>query len=35
MARSLNGDVRIGLVKGRLAGTNVLNQLAAVSQFLG
>jgi uncharacterized protein involved in outer membrane biogenesis len=35
MAKSLNGDLNLQLTNGRLAGVNILNQLAGVAKFLG
>ena len=34
-ARSLNGTMNLSLVKGRLAGMNIMNELASVGKFLG
>ena len=35
MARSLNGTLNLQLANGRLAGVDILNQLAGVAKFLG
>jgi len=35
LARSINGAVNLNLVKGRIAGIDMLNQLAAVGKFAG
>jgi AsmA protein len=35
MARTLNGNLNLQLKNGRLAGVNILNQLAGVAKFLG
>jgi hypothetical protein len=34
-ARSLNGDLNIRIQKGRLAGVNLLNEMASLAKFLG
>ncbi len=34
-AKTLNGTLNLSLVKGRLAGMNVMNELASVGKFLG
>jgi AsmA protein len=35
VARSLNGNLNLNLVKGRLAGTSILNELSSIGRFAG
>ncbi|HWD99563.1 MAG TPA: AsmA-like C-terminal region-containing protein, partial [Bryobacteraceae bacterium] len=35
LARSMNGTVALNLTKGRLAGVNIMNELASIGKFVG